>query len=301
MDSPDDTLPDAIVRSPQDPAPLAPAPHDLARPIRFSLINVSEQARAFIGNFSGDIINIINKPRELKRKKEAIAIVVLVVSVGVIVAILFGAQVLPSHTPTSEEQSMSTMSLWYTATVHDAPVPTSGSAYVSVSALSRSSLDSSQKDLESSRDTNKITILGPPAFVSAQTTFAPGSETQQPEISSTLPSTKETVFAAAVTSFSPSLTSSDPPRTTSILFGATGPVKTYLWNGTTTLCTRWSGLGCPGDQCYSNTCLDPLPCWEGRCCTSGCAEGWECTRTCVSAMSCVTTTGDSTGTCRYTA
>ncbi|KAF2489621.1 hypothetical protein BU16DRAFT_161058 [Lophium mytilinum] len=285
------------------PAVGSPLPREPARTNRFSLVNVSGRAKAFIGNFYGNIIN--NPRRKSRRERIAVSIGIATLVIMILAAVLVPLFVhlsQPFHKPSAEQQSISTVSLWYTATFHDTPVPGSpGSAYVSASLLSTSSSDSSRKDVEPSSDTSRITILRSPAFVLAQTTSTPGSQTPPPDVVTIQPSTKETVFAAAVTSFPASQTSSDSPRTTSILFGATGPVKTYLWDGTTTFCTRWSGLGCPGDQCNSNTCLDPLPCWEGRCCTSGCVEGWECTGTCVSAMSCVTTNNDSTGVCRYTA
>ncbi|OCK90137.1 uncharacterized protein K441DRAFT_247565 [Cenococcum geophilum 1.58] len=176
------------------------------------------------------------------------------------------------------------------------------SSHIKLPSLGNESLTSSSGSLSSLSSTRPISFLalsstGLPPDISATTTTTLLSQALQTNFLSTIRMSSEAAPAAA-TPVSPLLpTVSRASSMTSVLFGATGPPKTMRSGASTIVCTRWSGLGCPGDRCYANTCVDPLPCWKGICCTIGCATGWECTDTCVSALTCVTKSGQSVGTC----
>lgn len=225
-------------------------------------------------------------------------ITILILSILVVLSILLFSSGLPPSQSNSQGWTVTSTIVPSHTTSLQIPLTTAKRA--SMRPESRSSQDPSQPAFNSSAIRSGSYIVNPPTIL-VSTTSTPIPEASQSRALSSYPLTRVVVSAVAATSPIPASTSPASSRKTSIVFGAIGPVKTYMREGTTTTCSRLSGTGCPGDRCYSNTCLDRLPCWKGRCCTSGCATGWECTKSCVSKMMCVTATGNSIGICRYSA
>ncbi|KAF2797216.1 hypothetical protein K505DRAFT_322713, partial [Melanomma pulvis-pyrius CBS 109.77] len=143
---------------------------------------------------------------------------------------------------------------------------------------------------------------------------APSSASEVPTAPmTTQPSSSKLPYASSPISptppFSPATT--DLVSMTSLLFDITAPPKAITNGTTTSICTPWSGAGCPGieskikiqeerDMCHSETCQGILPCWNGRCCMTACLAGWECTGECADGLSCSKATDSATGRCTTT-
>lgn len=121
-----------------------------------------------------------------------------------------------------------------------------------------------------------------------------GPMTQQPS------SSKYLYPSPSVSSFLPSSITTEAVLTTSLLFGITAPPKTITNSTTTSVCTTWSGVGCPGDICYAQTCKGVLLCWDGRCCMTACSISWECTGECADGLSCSKAVNSAIGRCTTT-
>ncbi|OCK82326.1 hypothetical protein K432DRAFT_224959 [Lepidopterella palustris CBS 459.81] len=272
------------------------------RALRVGALQNSGNARTMVGNFWSDHIHLGNVTNNFSRCSPIAIGFSCILILGGLVGLFIGlwkagdfehgnsSPSVLSKSPDGSGTSMQTLSgqetlpSIATALSFFVTVP-SGQSSITTASYSRGSRPSH------------------PAKASAVTTPALAPASSHISVISSTPASSTAISAAAaisLQSLSTSPGSSPSSGMTSILFGATGPPKTLLWFGTTTVCTRWSGLGCPGDSCYANTCVDPLPCWDGTCCTSGCDVGWPCTGSCVLNLVCTTIANETVGTCSTT-